>query len=228
MKVSDVMTVDVISVREDTPFKEIAAALVDEGISSVPVVDEDGFVIGIVSEADLLAKMAYPGERRQGLHTLLDVLAGRDLRWLDKSQGLTAGDVMTPSVFTVSADEDLHVVARKLLEHELKRMVVVRTGRLAGIVSRSDLMKLFVESDDALRERIEQFLLRCGYGEPDHKVTVGVRNGVVHLTGRVLYESDIRVAGSLVAQIDGVVAVSNRLLYREADPARVPSAVGVH
>jgi CBS domain-containing protein len=227
MKVSDVMAVDVVSVREETPFKEIAAALVDESISSVPVVDEDGFVIGIVSEADLLAKLAYSGERKRGIHSLVDVLAGRDLRWLEKSRGLTAGDVMTPSVFTVSQDDDLHVVARKMLEHELKRMVVVKTGRLAGIVSRSDLMKLFVESDDALRERIEQFLLRCGYGEPDHKVTVAVRKGVAHLSGQVLYESDIRVAGSLVAQIDGVVAVSNRLLYREADPARVPSAVGV-
>jgi CBS domain-containing protein len=227
MKVSDVMTVDVVSVRQGTPFKEIAAALVDEGISAVPVLDEDGFVIGIVSEADLLAKMAYPGERRQGLHTLVDVLAGRDLRWLDKSQGLTAGDVMTPSVFTVSADDDLHVVARKMLEHEMKRMVVVKSGRLAGMVSRSDLMRLFVESDDAMRERIEQFLRRCGYAEPDHKVTVAVRKGVAHLSGQVLYEGDIRVAGSLVAQFDGVVAVSNRLLYREADPARVPSAVGV-
>jgi CBS domain-containing protein len=227
MKVSDVMTVDVVSVREDTPFKEIAAALVEEGISSVPVVDEEGFVIGIVSEADLLAKMAYPGERKRGIHSVVDVLAGRDLRLLEKSQGLTAGDVMTPSVFTVSADDDLHVVARKMLERELKRMVVVRTGRLAGIVSRSDLMKLFVESDDALRERIEQFLLRCGYGAPDHKVSVAVRKGIAHLSGQVLYESDIRVAGSLVAQIDGVVAVSNRLLYREGDPARVPSAVGV-
>ena len=227
MKVSDVMTVDVVSVREDTPFKEIAAALVDEGISAVPVLDEDGFVIGIVSEADLLAKQAYPGEHKRGIHSIVDVLAGRDLRWLEKSQGLTAGDVMTPSVLAVSPDDDLHVVARKMLEHEMKRMVVVNSGRLAGMISRSDLMRLFVESDDEMRERIEQFLLRCGYGGPDHKVTVAVRKGVAHLSGQVLYESDIRVAGALVAQIDGVVAVSNRLLYREADPASVPSAVGV-
>jgi CBS domain-containing protein len=227
MKVSDVMTVDVVSVRVDTSFKEIAAALVEEGISAVPVLDEDGFVIGIVSEADLLARQAYPGEQKRGIHSLVDVLAGRDPRWLHKSQGLTAGDVMTPSVFTVSPDDDLHVVARRMLEHELKRMVVVRTGRLVGMVSRSDLMRLFVESDDALRERIERFLVRCGYDEPDHKVTVGVRDGVVHLAGRVLYESDIRVAGSLVGQIDGVVAVSNRLLYREANPAHISSSAGV-
>ena len=219
MQIQDVITHTVVSVREDTPFKEVAETLIDHDISGVPVVDESGSLLGIVTEADLLAKEAFQAEHKRGIARFVTrLLAGPAEEWAAKAHGQTARDVMSTPVETVSPDEDLHVAARRMIERGVKRLPVVEAARLVGIVSRNDLIRVFARSDAELQRAIERFLQRCGYVAPDHRIAVSVVDGIATLEGSVLYESDIRVAGSLVEALDGVVAVDSRLLYREAEP----------
>jgi CBS domain-containing protein len=229
MKVRDVMTHAVVSVLEDAPFKTIAETLVDHDISGVPVVDPGGFVVGIVTEADLIAKEAFPSERKRGLARFVKkMLAAPQDEWLEKARGQTAADVMSRPVVTAAPDDDIRVAARMMIDGGVKRLPVVEAGRLVGIVSRNDLIRVFARPDEDLRHTIERFLVHCGYVEPDHRINVSVYEGNVALGGSVLYESDIHVAGSLVESIEGVVSVDNLLLYREADqrPADVRKAMG--
>lgn len=219
MQVREVMTEKVVSVREDTPFKAVAKTLIDHDISGVPVVDPGGFVLGIVTEADLIAKAAYPERETRGLARFVTrLLAGPPIEWVQKAHGRTAADVMSTPVVTAAPEDDLHEAARTMIEADVKRLPVVEDGRLVGILSRNDLIRVFVRTDDDLRHGVEGFLTRCGYVVPDHLITVTVSDGTVALEGSVLYESDIRVAGSLVEALDGVVSVDNRLRYREEDP----------
>jgi CBS domain-containing protein len=229
MQVRDVMTHTVVSVLEDTPFKAVAETLIDHDISGVPVVDPGGFVVGIVTEADLIAKEAFPSERKRGIARFVKrMLAGPQSEWIEKAHGQIAANVMSTPVVSAAPDDDLHVVARMMIDGGVKRLPVIEAGRLVGIISRSDMIRVFARPDEDLRRTIERFLARCGYVEPDHRVNVSVFEGKVTLGGSVLYESDIHVAGSLVEATDGVVAVNNRLLYREADPrpADVRKAMG--
>jgi CBS domain-containing protein len=141
MHVRDVMTTDVVTVSPDTTFGEIVEQLLDRGISGVPVVDRDDTLVGLVTEADLVSKEAYGPERRRPLGLVLDYLRDRDPAWVRKASGTTARDLMTQVVTTASPDDELRVVARVLLESGYRRLPVVRAdGRLAGIISRRDLL----------------------------------------------------------------------------------------
>lgn len=141
MHVRDVMTTDVVTVTPDTGFGEIVELLLDHGISGLPVVDADGALVGMVTEADLVSREAYGPERRRPLGLVLDYLRDRDPAWVRKASGTTARDLMTREVTTASPDDELRVIARVLLESGHRRLPVVRAdGRLAGIVSRRDVL----------------------------------------------------------------------------------------
>ena len=141
MHVRDVMTTDVVTVPPDADFGEIVERLLDRGISGLPVVDADGTLLGMVTEADLVSREAYGPGRRRPLGLVLDYLRDRDPAWVRKASGTTARDLMTQVVTTASPDDELRVIARVLLESGHRRLPVVRAdGRLAGIVSRRDLL----------------------------------------------------------------------------------------
>lgn len=143
MHVRDVMTRDVITVGPDETYGEIADRLLSHHISGLPVVDADGIVVGIVTEADLVSREAYGPERRRPLGLILDYLRDRDPAWVRKASGATARELMTHLVTTASPDDELRVVARRMLASGHKRLPVVATdGRLVGIVSRRDLLPL--------------------------------------------------------------------------------------
>ena len=219
MKVAEVMSQKVMTVGPGTPFKEVAEILLSHDISGVPVVDDQERLVGIVTEADLLSKEAYPGRnRRRLLEFFADVISGREAGWVEKASGKTAGDVMTKRVLSVDPDEDVHKVARLMLEYEVKRFPVVQDGTLVGIVSRHDLLRFFHRTDENLKAGIESLLKRCLYVPPDHVITVSVAEGVVTLEGTVQYESDIHAACNIASALDAVVGVEDRLTYREADP----------
>ena len=145
--VKDVMTTEVVAVRRDTTFKEMAATLRRYRVSALPVVDDAGRVLGVVSEADLLAKeaLADPGLVAELVHR-------KDVR---KAEGLTAGDLMTRPPVTAAPDDPVEQAARMMHFMRVKRLPVVNSGgQLVGIVSRADVLAVFDRPDEEIRSNI--------------------------------------------------------------------------
>jgi CBS domain-containing protein len=218
--VKDVMTTRVVSVRKDTSFKEMAAALRENRVSAFPVTDDDGKVIGVVSGADLLTKQALDG----GYDGMPGMITGL-LRHKEqgKARGMTAGDLMTGPAVTVVPGDTVEDAARLMYKRKVKRLPVIDTdGRLAGIISRADVLSVFDRPDAEIRKEItgnvlvDEFLI-----EPD-SLTATVKDGVVTLTG--LPETN-EVGHQIVHQVrhvQGVVAVRDRLSYRPPESSDSP------
>jgi CBS domain-containing protein len=141
--VRDVMTTDVVTVGPDATYDALVDLLLTHDVSGLPVVDADGVLVGLVSEADLVSREAYGHVRRRPLSLVADHLHDRDPAWVRKASGTTARTIMTRAVTTASPDDELRVAARAMLESGFKRLPVVSTdGRVAGIVSRRDVLAL--------------------------------------------------------------------------------------
>jgi CBS domain-containing protein len=217
-KVQDLMTRKVITVGPETAFKDVVETLLRHDVSGLPVVDEDGRLLGIVTEADLVSKEAYGGSRRRPVQVLVDVLGG-DARWTHKASGLTAESLMTPRPFAIGPGDDAAFAARRMLEHRVKRLPVVdRENRVVGMLSRHDLLRLFDRPDADIALDLQARLASPRYAPDDHAVTFTVTQGVVRLQGTVLHPSDRPVVGALAQAIPGVVAVETNLEAREPEP----------
>jgi CBS domain-containing protein len=217
MKVRDVMTTDVLTVREDTSFKETVEVLVENRISGVPVVDGEGLLVGLVTEADLVSKEAFDLRQRRPLAAVADLIAGVS-RWSGKATGLTAGDVMTDRVVTAAPAESLRAAARRMLDVGVKRLPVVEDGRLVGIISRQDLLRIFHRTDADIAAEIDARLASPRYAPEDHSVSASVEDGIVTLTGSVRFSGEVPVVVGLATNVAGVVHVDNRLTYDELVP----------
>lgn len=217
MKVRDVMTSPAITVTPETPFTGIVATLLDHDISGVPVVDERGRLVGIVSEADLVGRQVF-GYRRRALRVLADHLHGRDTIWVRKVGGLTAAELMTADPDTVRPGDDVRLAARRMLEHHHKRLVVVADSEVVGVVSRHDLLRPFARSDTDLVADVRRLLADPFRIAEDHAIQPSVAEGVVTLDGTVRRPSDVDIVETEVACIPGVVAVDNRLRATEREP----------
>ena len=216
MKIKDVMTTQVITAAEDTPFKDLVDLLVENRVSGVPVVDEYGRVLGIVTEADLVSKEAFDLRHRRPLAAVTELVSGAS-RWSNKAKGLTAGDVMTERVVAVGPGEDVRAAARRMLDLGVKRLPVVDDGRLVGIVSRQDLLRIFHRADADIAAEVEAKMANPIYAPEDHSVTASVTDGVVTLTGRVRFSGEVPVMVGLASNIVGVVHVENRITYDLVD-----------
>lgn len=219
MKVRDVMTSPVVTVAADATFAAIVDQLLEHDISGVPVVDDDGGVLGMVTEADLVSKQAYGFRRRRALGLVADYLLGKDPQWVRKSVGRTAAQVMTASPVAVAPDDDVTTAARWMLESHLKRLPVVADGRLVGIVSRHDLLKVFHRPDAAVLSDITEMLGDVMRVPETHDASAKVTDGVVLLTGSALHPSDVALIGDVVSRVPGVIAVDNALVAREREPS---------
>lgn len=217
--VSDVMTKSVHVASPLAPFKLLVRLIEENRISAVPIVDQQGMPVGIVSESDLLLK-----ERRVELessHDLLHVQKRRHER--AKAAGMVASDLMTSPAMTVAASTSLSEAARFMQEKNVRRLVVVDPrGRIAGIVSRSDLLQVFLRTDDELREEITCELIPAVLLSADDVVGVEVSWNVATLTGEVDRKSDAEILARLTKELDGVVGVVNRLRYRWDDTGDLP------
>jgi CBS domain-containing protein len=213
MKVRDVMTSTVFVVRPGTPLKQVAALLVEKRISGVPVVDEDGSVLGVVSEADFLSKEAV-GRSAPAQRSWFEVLiGGRDLKRaeLDRIAARSASEAMTEPAKTIGPDETLHRAAQLMVQGSINRLPVVDDGRLVGIISRADIVRVFARTDEEIRDLVA-FALRA----VDGLMVADVEDGVVRLSGTVASEPLALTIRSIVQQLDGVVAVDDRdLTWRE-------------
>jgi CBS domain-containing protein len=221
MKVREVMTTDVVTAQRATPFKELAEAMVDAGVSGIPIVDGDQLV-GIVTEADLIPKEAVAGRRRRGLDVLIDALGGGELGWMQKARALRADQLMSSPVETAAPDEDLRTVARRMVEHDRKRLPVVDDGRLVGIVARRDLLRLFHRSDAELADSVRERLADARWVPEDLAASFSVRDGRVSLDGTCEHPSDMRVVEGAIWALPGVVAVEDNLSARSPEPDTGP------
>jgi CBS domain-containing protein len=220
MRVRDLMSTDLEVVRADACYKEVVARMLARNVSGLPVVDEYGGLVGIVTEADAIRKQAWGGEERHR-HRALDlvdrVLSSKDATSVRRIEGLTAGEIMTRQVITVSPDDDLRQAARTMLVHGVKRLPVVSGGDLVGLVSRADLMRYFDRSDSDVAADVERTLANPLRAPEDHRIVSSVHDGVVTLTGTVRYPSDAKVVTGVLWRVPGVVDVHDELVAREAE-----------
>ncbi|MFJ8632418.1 CBS domain-containing protein [Streptomyces sp. NPDC093568] len=211
--VGELMTTDVVSVRQDAAFADIAKLLAEHGITAVPVVDDTDRPVGVVSEADLLRKEASRLDADWLLPTLRPQPVGRD-----KAEATTAEGLMTSPAVTARPEWTVVEAARAMEQGGVKRLPVVdETGRLTGVISRADLLRVFLRGDRAIREEITgDVLIRTLGIEPD-AVTAHVVDSRVTLRGLVERRSTIPVAVRLCRSVDGVVEVTEDLQYRVDD-----------
>lgn len=211
--VAEVMTHSVVTAHPRSSFKQIAQLLRDNDVTAVPVVDDEGRPVGVVSEADLLRKAASlpdPEGRLLGHRLGPDELA--------RAGAETAEAMMTTPAVMARPGWNVVETARTMYRHKVKRLPVVdETGRLVGIVSRSDLLRPFLRSDTAISDEIRQDVLRATLGLPSDAVQVDVRDGVVTLKGRVEERTLIPVIDRLCRSVDGVVAVHQSIGYAYDD-----------
>jgi CBS-domain-containing membrane protein len=193
-------------------------------VSAVPVLGGGGELIGIVTEEDLLLKEA-------GFRDDVRLLEGpRRRRERQKSEGLVAEDLMTAPVVTTRPEATLAEAARRMHERQVKRLPVVdASGRLVGIVSRSDLLRVFVRPDAFIERDVREEVLMRHFADQAAGISATVQQGIVRLIGAVERRSDLDVLLELVDGIDGVVGIDDRLAARVDDLARpgyVEGAVG--
>lgn len=225
--VKDVMTTQVMWVKKDTPFAAIAAALRQYRVSAFPVLDEKGEVIGVVSESDLLAKLALGGGEDHVPGMITGILRHKER---EKARGVTAGDLMTAPPVNVSPEDTVEHAARLMYVRGVKRLPVVDAdGHLAGIVSRADVLTVYGRPDAEIGEDIRaSVLLPEGTANPG-AFDVSVTDGVATLTGRPQTREQGHAMVSQARNVRGVVAVRDRLDYptRGPDPfdvlARFPT-----
>ncbi|MFE4823043.1 CBS domain-containing protein [Streptomyces sp. NPDC056704] len=211
--VSDVMTHTVAAVGRKANFKEIVRLMEQWKVSALPVLEGEGRVIGVVSEADLLPKEEFRDsdpDRYTQLRRLSD---------LAKAGAMTAEDLMTAPAFTVRANATLAQAARTMAHAKVKRLPVVDDrGLLEGVVSRGDLLKVFLRDDEDIAEEVRREVVSYLFRAPSSPVRVQVHDGVVTLAGRVRDTSLVPVAARLVRAVEGVVDVEFEL----TGPARGP------
>lgn len=218
MKVCEVMTTAVMTMRPQESFKDAVDRIIAFDVSGLPVVDDVGRLVGIVTEADLIPKPAYGGQSRRLLRLLVDVVSREDHQWL-KSVGSTVGDVMSTDLIVAEQDEDLAVAARRMLTAKVKRLPVVDSaGRLVGIVSRQDLLGVYLRPDVLIRDDVLAALADPARSPEDADIEVTVAEGVVRLLGSVLHPSDVRVVESAVWRVSGVIGVVTDLVARSPEP----------
>jgi len=224
VKVNEVMTRTVASVNGSTPFKDVAEVLIAHGVSAVPVVDAENHVLGVVSEADLLAKEEFKEQYyREGYRPPLRArlrhrLSGEGRPSEARAHGDTAAELMTAPAVTVAPNATVISAMRLMDEHGVKRLPVVdREGRLEGIVSRQDLLKVFLRTDDEIAHEIREDVLAHSLWADTSRVKVTVDQGVAKLSGRMERRSDALIAARMALRVHGVVDLLDELEWDEDD-----------
>ena len=212
--VKDIMTTRVISVRKDTTFRDMAAALHEYRVSAFPVVDDDRKVIGVVSEADMLYKEALVDE--PGVFG--GILHRRDQA---KARGITAGDLMTTGVVAVRPEDTVEHAARLMYDRGVKRLPVTdESGHLVGIISRADVLSVFARTDEDIRKEITGEVLLGEFLTDPRTLDVAVKDGIVTLAGVPETSESGHEIVRRIRHVQGVVAVRDRLTYPPPAPPR--------
>ncbi|MFD8306381.1 CBS domain-containing protein [Streptomyces sp. NPDC059690] len=223
--IEDVMTREVVRTTPDASFKTVAGLLAEHRISGLPVVDDGERVLGVISETDLLQRQAAQDDMRRGRRRRLPRLTRSARAAAAKARATTAEHLMTGPAVTAALDESVTEAARRMRRHGVKRLPVVDPqGRLAGIVTRGDLLRVFLRPDEDIRRDVGD-QVASALCQPRYLVDVGVTGGVVRLRGHVERRSDAGLAVLVARRVDGVVAVTDALIHRLDDSRPLPAGV---
>jgi CBS domain-containing protein len=227
MKANDVMTPTVVAVAPETPVPEIARLMLERRVSGLPVIDAKGVVIGVVSEGDLMRRPEIDTDKPRSWW-LRVFLSDEDLaRRFAKTHGLHAKDIMTRPAVTVAPNAELTDVVHVLEAKRIKRVFVVDKGRVAGVITRADLLralyarevlaaKAVPPTDQEIRAQIVKALGEQEDWASGAVVNVQVADGVAHIWGQTEYESQRKALLLLVEGVPGVKAVVPHLVHRLA------------
>ncbi len=212
--VESVMTKDVVTARESTRFKDLVALMTENGVSGVPVVDHEGRPVGVVSEADTLAKQEYEGGNAR-----MPIAFSRQRReHYHKAAGMTAVDLMTAPAITIAEQSSVTAAARLLAEKKVRRLCVVNlSGVLVGVVSRRDIISTYLREDAQILADIEEHVFRRGMWLIPGSVTAEVADGVATLEGAVERRTTAQIAAQLTQKVPGVVGVRNKVTFEFDD-----------
>jgi CBS domain-containing protein len=214
-RVSSVMTRDVVIVTEEASFVDIVRLIARHKVSALPVVDAAGLVVGIVSEADLLRKEEYQEEQQEGQHWFE---SRRHRAARAKATGRTAAELMTSPAVTIDPEATVPLAAKLMARHGVKRLPVVdEQGKLVGIVSRADLLRMFLRDDEEIGDEVAEEVLLHGLWIDPRTVMVTVRDGIVTLEGQLERKSLVGMAVHLTRMVPGVVEVISRLTFELDD-----------
>jgi CBS domain-containing protein len=187
MQVKDVMTTPAITVREDASLHDVAEVLAMQRVSGLPVVDPDGAIVGVISEADIIRKEAG-----------------------QLSEARTAGEAMTAPALTFEPWRPVTEAARAMLREQVNRLPVVSDGELVGIVARADLVQAFVRADAEITEEIRESAALRWHGIDPNGLTLSVREGEVKVDWPLASAGDAELVEQVIRRIPGVVSVECR------------------
>jgi CBS domain-containing protein len=216
--VGEVMTCQVMAAREEADFKEIVAVMRHGHVSALPVLDSQNRVIGVVSEADLLAKEAAA----DGQHAVLHWPHRADQRKADqrKASAVLARDLMTRPAVTIAPGATVVEAARTMRARRVKRLVVTdETGHLLGIVSRIDVLSVYDRDDDDIRDEIVDDIIIGDCALNPDAFEVLVRCGIVTISGQAESKAVAVQLLEAIRHVQAVVDVRDRLSYPPEDPA---------
>ena len=213
--VKDVMTQDVVSVRETAEYKDIVAVMRELRVSAFPVLDEADHLVGVISEADLLLKEVAQ-EALDG-HPIFARRRGDRA----KAAGETAAELMSRPVATIGPGASVAAAARLMHDRRVKRLPVVDdTGRLVGIVSRADVLSVFDRPDTAIRDMVTKDIVAREFALDPGAFDVTVRCGIVTITGQAESRAVAQELIDAIRHAEGVVAVRSRLSVPPPDPSK--------
>lgn len=214
MRARELMSTPVVTVYPETPLKNVAETMAAHQVSGVPVVDHHGRLLGIVSESDFLARMEIP--RRPGfLGRLLQSAAARS-----RLSGRTASDLMTTPVITAGPQARVRDLVHLMTAHDINRLPIVDEGRVVGLVTRADILRVLARPDEAITEEVLWRLVREFWIDTD-AVEVTTRGGVVTIAGSLDTRTDADLVARFAASVDGVVAVETAGLHYRIDDRHV-------
>ena len=209
MKVRDIMTSDVVTIGAEDSLKDAASILTALGVSGLPVCDVDRNVIGVISEADILYKELDPKERTGGaLAWLVDASNGTTIR---KARARKVAEAMSTPPMTISPFHLVAEAARVMTEHRINRLPVVKGETLVGIVTRADLVRAFVRSDEEVEREIRDDVIVRALCLPSTDLRIEVDGGNVRLAGAVNARSDALLLERLATRVPGVVSLESRV-----------------
>lgn len=224
MHAQEIMTRRVITARRDSSLQETIKAMLDHGVSGMPVVDDSGRPVGMLSEGDLLRRSELGTERKRPRWLCFLVGPGRLAEEYTHAHGRTVADVMTDKLYSVAPDTPVKEVVQLMERHRIKRVPVLDQGRLVGIVSRANLLRALAlattalppgpSSDEEIRTRLAAELAATEWA-PRYMIDHIVQNGAVHLYGTILDEREREALCVAARNTPGVTEVHDHLVWCE-------------